>query len=118
MIVKTTWFPFGDYDAMTVWPFIFVKGDVNEVVISHEKIHFEQQKELMLVGFYAFYVLYTLFFIVKFIWLLLSEWDKSFQQAWDETYYWNPFEKEAYEHEKDVNYYKTRKHYAWLKYFK
>ena len=41
-IVKTTWFPFGDYDAIAVWPFIFTKGDVDDFIINHEKIHCEQ----------------------------------------------------------------------------
>ena len=45
-IVKTTWFPFGSYDAMAMFPFVFIKGDVKPVVINHEKIHIEQQKEL------------------------------------------------------------------------
>lgn len=115
MIVKTTWFPFGDYDAMAVWPFIFVKGEVKESSIKHEKIHFEQQKELLLIGFY---ILYVLFFVVRFLFLFLADLNKSFQECWDSAYYWNPFEKEAYTHEQNENYCKERKHFAWFKYLK
>ena len=38
--------------AITLFPFIVSSEDLDELTMNHELIHFEQQKELYLVGFY------------------------------------------------------------------
>ena len=108
-IVKTTWFPFGSYDSMAMFPFVFIKGDVKPVVINHEKIHIEQQKELWLVGFYVLYV----YFFAKFFLLYLFHGDKS---CWDNAYYSNPFECEAYDNQRNNEYINIRQKFYWKKY--
>ena len=58
--------------------------------INHESIHFEQQKELLFIGFFIIYLIEFLF----------------------KGYYNVSFEIEASENEEDLNYLSRRKHYA------
>lgn len=81
---------------MAIWPIIFVRSDrkISEKIINHEKIHFKQQKELLLAGFYILYLIF-----------------------WIKYGYRNiPFEKEAYDNDDNLKYLETRKHFAWIKY--
>jgi hypothetical protein len=99
--------PFKGFVAMAVFPFIFVRKE-NEYQFStqvhnHEKTHFEQQKELL---FLLFYVWYILEYIIKlFIY-------QSFNKAYKNI----SFEREANAHEKDPEYLKNRKLYSFIKY--
>lgn len=95
------------YSGITLWPFgIYVSNEAylnNESLINHEKIHWEQQKELL--GIF-FYVLYGLEWIIKrFIY-------KSSKVAYKEL----ASEREAYHYDDDLNYLSKRKRYKWLKY--
>jgi hypothetical protein len=92
-IIKNKIFPFGNFKAITIWPFIFAKVDLNDVDICHEKIHGEQQKELLLIGFYILYIIFTIIY----------------------GYKKNPFEREAYTNEKYIHYHKFRSHFEWFK---
>jgi hypothetical protein len=86
-----------EYDAMSLLCFIFIADDKsrdNEVLIRHEKIHFYQQLELL---FVFQWILYGIFH-------LIYGYDK------------NPFEREAYENEKDKNYLGERFPLSWVKY--
>ena len=38
--------------AITLFPFIILSEEVDEYTMNHELIHFEQQKELFVVGFF------------------------------------------------------------------
>ena len=38
--------PIKGYIAMTVWPFIFARKELNKYVLNHEKIHGEQKKRI------------------------------------------------------------------------
>ena len=113
IIIKTTWFPFGTYDAMALWPFIFVKGDVSETVIRHERIRNEQQKELLLVGFY---LLYVVFFVFLFAKSFICRFDMSVSECWDYAYRNIPFENEAYKNQYNASYLEERKNFSWVKY--
>ena len=78
---------------MAIFPFIFIRGNyISDKTLNHEKIHFEQQKELWIIGFYMLYI----FFHLKF------------------GYNHNPFEIEAYENESNLKYIETRGKFAWL----
>ncbi len=100
--IKNKFIPFGDYTAVTIWPFIFAKTNMSAKTLNHEKIHGEQQKELLLVIFYILYV----FFWVKG---LIKYW------SFNDAYYYNPFELEACAYQWDENYIETRKRFAWIK---
>ncbi len=91
--------------AMAIYPFILIKkkayqGDV--VLVNHEKIHHQQQLELLIVPFYLFYVVNYVFNLIKYA---------SHQKAYCHII----FEKEAYVNEKNLNYLNHRKCFAWLK---
>ena len=89
--------------AIALWPFIFIRDEGNKRVINHEKIHLEQQKELLLVGFYLLYVIFWFIGLLKY---------RSARIA----YYEIPFEREAYANDDDWVYLLNRKRYAWTKY--
>ena len=67
-----------------------------KVLINHEKIHFEQQLEMMFVFNWLFYIVFHL------------------TNGYDN----NPFELEAYDHEDDLTYLADRTHYKWIEYIR
>ena len=102
MIIKSDFFIkciswFMKPSAIALYPFIIIspkriKENHLGVLLNHERIHLEQQKELFLIGFY---ILYIYFFIRR----------KSYKS--------NPFEKEAYFYQNYPLYIEIRKKYAW-----
>jgi hypothetical protein len=71
-------------DAITIFPFIFVKDkprteDEYRTIIEHEKIHIGQQLRGLLIIFYIRYLYFS----------------------WKYGYKKNPYEIEAYEHQDD-----------------
>ena len=91
---------FIDIWAITLYPFIICKGEMDEQTLNHEKIHLAQQRELWLVGFYLLYAFY---------WLRARLLGMSSHDA----YMTIPFEVEAYAQQHDVNYLKNRERFAW-----
>lgn len=91
---------FIDVYAITLYPFIISKEKLDVTVYNHEKIHLEQQRELWLIGFYLLYVWY---------WLKARLKGLNGRKA----YYAIPFEREAYENDKNLSYLKDRKPHAW-----
>jgi len=89
--------------AITLYPYIFIRDEGNEITINHERIHLKQQKELLVIGFYILYVLFWLVNLVRY---------RSFFLAYSAI----PFEREAYQNEEDWVYTLNRKKYAWIKY--
>lgn len=92
--------------AMALYPFLIFKNQalkLSATIINHEKIHFRQQQELLIVFFYLLYFLHYLFNLVKF---------KNHNHA----YFNICFEKEAYAKERDLDYLKQRKPYSWFGY--
>jgi len=89
--------------AITLWPFIFIRDEGNEVTINHERIHLMQQRELWLIGFYLLYVMFWLIGLVRY---------RSFQKA----YYEIPFEREAHTNQDDWVYTLNRRRHDWTKY--
>ncbi|MCT4590526.1 MAG: hypothetical protein N4A71_22050 [Carboxylicivirga sp.] len=98
MILTNQYIPFKGFAAMAVWPVIFVRkgAKFTRATETHECIHFAQQKELLLVGFYLLYLIFWLRYGYKNI----------------------PFEREAKSNENKAYYLMIRKPFAWLKYFK
>lgn len=93
------------YKAITIGPLVFVKkgAKFDDVDYNHEAIHWEQYKELLILGFWICY-------LFEFIVLLLR------YQNWSKAYRNISFERESYQNEKDLDYIRHRKHYAWTKY--
>jgi hypothetical protein len=107
LIVFNYFLPKG-YRGMTLFPFVFlaVAADKNDVVfLNHERIHLRQQLELLILPFYAWYLIEYLFRLVQF---------RNRKKA----YYAISFEREAYENEKDLDYLKRRSFWRFLFYMK
>jgi hypothetical protein len=84
--------------AMACWPLIVLR-DVDKTtpwVLNHERIHWVQTLELGIVGFWVWY--YGQLVYARW-WLGMSWW---------EAYLWNAAEQEAYLHQHDLDYLKTR----------
>lgn len=91
IVVKNNIIPVKPYDAMTLWPFIFVRKDtrITEVLLNHERIHGRQQLELLIVPFLLWYV-------VEFVIRTLFGKGDAYRNIC--------FEREAYENENDMGY--------------
>jgi hypothetical protein len=90
--------------AMALYPFMLFKSKslkYDSVIINHEKIHFKQQQELLILPFYILYLLHYLFNRLKY---------KGHHQAYLNIC----FEREAYTNEWDMQYLHKRKPFAWI----
>lgn len=105
-IINNKYIPFGkDFLAINLFGVVFAKGHLNKTVVNHELIHSLQQRELLFVFFYIFYVLEYLIRIVQY---------RSFRKG----YYSISFEREAYKNERNLAYRHERKLYAWVHYLR
>lgn len=107
-IIENSWIPkalswFINIWAITLYPFIICKGELDDKTRTHEIIHLCQQRELFLIGFYVLYVLY---------WLRGLYRTRSFHEA----YMTIPFEKEAYANDGNIVYPAIREKHGWKKY--
>lgn len=105
IIIKNHIIPFPGFLAINIFGILFVRDeywkrrndDAKKITLNHESIHTAQMKELLYV---FFYIIYFFEWIVRlFI---------NVKNAYDNI----SFEKEAYFNQNDLNYLKTRKHYA------
>jgi hypothetical protein len=89
--------------AITLFPFIILSEEVDEYTMNHEMIHFEQQKELFVVGFYVLYA-------YDFVKGMIKYKDKHL------AYFLIRFEQECYNYQNDLGYIVDRKKHAWKQY--
>jgi hypothetical protein len=89
--------------AITLYPFhMYYNGlwdNLSNKLINHEEVHWYQQKEMLIVFFYLWYVI---------------EWLIKFIIYGKGAYRRISFEREAYDNEHDQDYMDKRKHYAWI----
>lgn len=95
--------PFGEYDAITIWPFIFTKKVLSDMEKTHEIIHCEQQEEMLIVPFFLWYGIEWLIRLILY-------------RNFDEAYRNISFEQEAYLNQHSTWYVTERSHFAWAKY--
>ena len=91
--------------AMTIYPFILIKRKGFKKVlflVNHEKIHHQQQLELLIIPFYVVYFLNYIVNLFRF-------------QSHHQAYLNIVFEKEAYANEKNLQYLNNRKTFAAFK---
>ncbi len=93
--------------AITFFPFIICRSDARGkagtvLTLNHERIHIRQQLELLVLGFYLWY-------LADYLRLRL----KGCSHV--EAYRKNVFEREAYDHGDDLSYLRVRKPYAFLR---
>lgn len=94
------------FNGMAIYPFIFIKDKklkANKTMLNHERIHLRQQLELLWIFFFIWYVIEFLIHYIRY-------------RDWMKAYYSISFEKEAYTHEVDPHYLKTRKFWGFLKF--
>jgi len=82
--------------AIALWPNIYVASNtiIDDELINHEKIHLTQQKELLILPFY--------------IWYLIELYTKGYRNI--------SFEKEAYANEHNLTYLNNRRIFSFIKY--
>lgn len=73
------------------------------IFLNHERIHLRQQLELLLIFFYLWYSIEFLFRLVQY---------RNRNQAYRNI----SFEREAYQHEDNSDYLRTRRLFRFLKY--
>ena len=95
-------FFFGNIAGISLCPFgIYLDDSYNDkYTINHEKVHWVQQKEMLIIPFYIWYG-------VEY--LIRKIYDKN-------AYSSLSFEKEAYQNQYDLDYLNKRKSYSWIKY--
>ena len=121
-IIKNSILPFGSYIAITIGPWILTRRDpktITPVVVNHEAIHWAQQKELAIVGFYILYVVSVLWELLRFSFNHQrgTRADGKHRSTWKRAYRMNCFECEAYANESDEHYLDNRKHFAYFSVF-
>ena len=88
------------YLAICLFGLVFAVRPLSEVEYNHERIHAAQQKELLYLPFFLWYVVEWLVLLVKY---------RDSMKA----YYHIRFEQEAYRHQSDDHYLQHRKHYHY-----
>ena len=91
-----------DYYAINLMGLILSRRPLTTVELRHELIHSRQQRELLYVGFFVWYVAEWLFWLLR----LRSSW---------RAYLNISFEQEAYAHEAEPDYLARRRPYAFLR---
>lgn len=106
-IIRNKLFPFKGFSAINLFGVLFVRNNtkVTKKLINHESIHTAQMKEMLWIFFYLWYG-------VEYLLIRL------FHKKQNCAYHDVSFEEEAHNNDKNLNYLKTRKHYAWCKYIK
>jgi len=96
-ILGITLAPFGIY--------VTEKYVTNAKTINHEKIHWRQQLEMLIVFFYIWYLIE---WVIKIFTVSGSGGGSAYRAL--------SFEREAYDNDDNLDYLKTRKPYSWFKY--
>lgn len=99
--------------AITIWPFIFCRGVMDEGDVNHESIHIEQYNDLYVIGFLILYGWDWLHGVFKY-W---NDYD-GFKSRYEKAYYRTRAEQEAYKYDNDLEYLDKREMYKWLTEFK
>ena len=92
-----------EVNAIALWPFVFVRGDINKKTKVHESIHIAQYNELIVIGFLVLYFYDWVIGLIKYR-------DK------EKAYYNIRFEQEAYMYEAVEDYLENRSKYEWRKF--
>lgn len=104
IIVKNKIIPFGSYNTINLFGILFTKSDyLSPITINHERIHTKQMLELLIVGYYLWYIIE--YIIVRF-----------FHKKQNDAYHDISFEEEAHNNDNNLHYLDNRKHFAWWKY--
>jgi hypothetical protein len=100
-ILKIKRLPFGsNFLAITLGELILTTDRMDDYELNHELIHVAQQRELLYLPFFVWYVTEWLVLTLKY-------------RDWMKAYYNIRFEREAYRHQHDLSYLSHRRHYHY-----
>lgn len=109
--------PFKGWVAINLFGILFVRGerrDLSQRLINHESIHTAQMRELLFIGFYAWYVVEWLFRLLFALITLYRAESGKVGKHFYQTYLDISFEKEAYNNQDNFEYLAKRRHFAFL----
>ncbi len=96
--------PFLWVDGLALCPFVLVKSKTNsKQLLNHERIHLRQQLEMGILLFYVWYLIEYGLGLMKY------------RNRW-RAYRNISFEREAYHHDKDLDYLSKRTHWAFWRF--
>ena len=88
--------------AISLFIFVWCRGEASDITRRHETIHFQQQIELLFIFQWILYGIFYLIGLARF-------------RSGEKAYRNNPFELEAYQNDRDQDYLNNRKRYSWVK---
>lgn len=96
---------FNYYTGLSFFVFIWITRQPHDQtqLVRHEKIHFWQQVEML---FIFHWLLYVFFYLLG----------RMGGQCHYIAYRYNPFELEAFSNDRDENYLRKRRPFAWVRY--
>lgn len=106
IVIVNKYFPGKGFAGITLWPFVIINEKVlssDPVFLNHERIHYKQQEELLVLPFYLWYFIEFMF---KY----------PIYRDFYLTYRNLSFEREAYSNERDLTYCSKRKFWAFIKF--
>jgi len=95
-----------NFNGITLWPLIICKNEElknNKRFINHEKIHLQQQAEMLVLPFYLWYSIEYILRLIQYRNRYLAYKNIS-------------FEREAYKNEDDLKYLNKRSFWGFLKF--
>jgi len=104
--ILNQYIPFGTYKAINLGGIIFSKMPLTPAELRHEQIHTHQMLEMLIIGFYIWYIVEWTIRIIQY--------HGNMRQA----YFNICFEREAYAKQSTPRYLGNRPHYASLRYLK
>lgn len=112
--------PFKGYKACLLFGLLIIRGDTKLTyrLMNHEHIHVAQMREMFYILFYLWYGVEWLTRVVVYFIRFMGRYlrDKSRKVNLHLAYRKISFEKEARSHERNLEYLKQRKSFAWLAY--
>lgn len=106
IVVVNQYFLRKGFNAITLWPFVVVRNEQlrrNQRLLNHERIHFRQQFEMLVLPFYVWYVVE---FLIR--WLHYKQRHLAYRAI--------SFEKEAYLNEGNLDYINKRSFFGFVSY--
>lgn len=106
LLIHTRHFPPRGYNAITLFPFVFYKGEpLSDRECCHETVHLWQQFTLLIVPFYLLYFLFWLVALLRY-------------RNWQRAYRAIPFERSAYRLESRKDLRPLTMAFDWLRCFR
>ena len=105
-IIYSKYLPVKGFRAINLFGVVFARSEqpqLSRQIINHELIHTRQMLEMMIIGFYAWYITE---WIIK--WIIYKDRLMAYKNI--------GFEREAFDNDSDADYLKSRKWYSFAAY--